>query len=553
MFPENLPPIITGRHIWAALSPTVGTYMVVKPSIGVPSTFNASKRGGQRRMFSIPHPAFVRDQAVFFEKHWADISALISASPGSASRPTFHRTGPRHVRLTPHSELPRIRLQALSRFKFCLVTDVSRFFPSVYTHSIPWAINGKEKAKNDPKHDSSNVFGNRLDFIVRQSQSRQTVGLSIGQDTSKIVAETIMSAVDSVFLKKSGRISPVFVRHVDDYWIGGSSHEECEKHLQNIRAALKEFELDINESKTKIISTKYIFGDDWPSDFERDIRAAFSDNQYINNGKDPISVLAQLVDRSTVQNDDGMIRHAIRKIDEGKLWDSDWEMLEHFLAQCAVQFPHCFDHVARVIAWRNRTSRPVNRGLWADIALLTLTQNGALGRDSEVIWALWLLKELKEKLPTKASDIIVENNGGLVLAVLAHFNKRRLATDRNLKGKLWGVVDGTPFSGAFWPLTLEMMHLGIADPIWNRDTAHVSMRSLHNAKVSIIDWDAPPRVFDGEKDKPRPPWLDWQPDAAIEDYGDDYGSSTDDDVAEDGDGVEVVPDALSKNTFDLDF
>ena len=42
------------------------------------------------------------------------------------------------------------------------------------------------------------------------------------------------------------------------------------------------------------------------------------------------------------------------------LWNNNWDILEHFLAQCAVQFPHSFDFVARVIAWRIRLGQSVD-------------------------------------------------------------------------------------------------------------------------------------------------------------------------------------------------
>ncbi|QDJ13847.1 hypothetical protein CEP45_08420 [Mergibacter septicus] len=33
-------------------------------------------------------------------------------------------------------------------FRYLFTTDIANFYPSIYTHSIPWAIYTKEKAKN---------------------------------------------------------------------------------------------------------------------------------------------------------------------------------------------------------------------------------------------------------------------------------------------------------------------------------------------------------------------------------------------------------------------
>lgn len=192
-----------------------------------------------------------------------------------------------------------------------------------------------------------------------------------------------MSAVDKEFLKKAGKKQPPYIRHVDDYWIAGNTHEECEKHLQNIRFALRTQELDINELKTKIISTKYVFGEEWPFEFEREIKEGLKPFGK-HSGVDPLSTLSKVVARATQQNDDGIIRHAIRIIDENKLWSSDWPMLEHFLAQCAVQFTHSFDYVARVISYRLRTKQGVDHELWEEVAKLIAYQSGSLGRTQKL-------------------------------------------------------------------------------------------------------------------------------------------------------------------------
>ncbi|MGO7582400.1 hypothetical protein ACC689_09650 [Rhizobium ruizarguesonis] len=137
LLPENLPPVFTSRKLWKHFAAFGTGYGITGKAIGDHAVYNASKRGNQRRVFAIPHPGFVRDAGLFFEKHWADLEPLLSRSTGSASKPTITRVGARHVRITPHADLPEIRLKKFSRFKYCLVTDVARFFPSVYTHTLP--------------------------------------------------------------------------------------------------------------------------------------------------------------------------------------------------------------------------------------------------------------------------------------------------------------------------------------------------------------------------------------------------------------------------------
>lgn len=109
LFPENLPSVFTSRNLWAGFNSLGANYGILRGSVGETATYSASKRGGQRRMFNVPHPAFVRDQALFLQKHWPDISPLIARSSGSVSRPSFFDLGPRHVKITSHAERRPLR------------------------------------------------------------------------------------------------------------------------------------------------------------------------------------------------------------------------------------------------------------------------------------------------------------------------------------------------------------------------------------------------------------------------------------------------------------
>src|SRR5262249_10516790 len=153
----------------------------------------------------------------------------------------------------------------------------------------------------------------------------------------------------------------VYLRHVDDYWIAGNTIEECERHLQNLRLALHDYELALNEFKTKIVFTNVVFGESWPTEFETEIRRALNEDA---SEAHTVAILSKIIDRATSENDDGMMRHVIRKIDDGLLWAKNWAILEHFLAQSAIQFSHSFDYVARVVVWRIRIGQSVDKKLW---------------------------------------------------------------------------------------------------------------------------------------------------------------------------------------------
>ena len=99
------------------------------------------------------------------------------------------------------------------------------------------------------------------------------------------------------------------------------------------------------------------------------------------------------------------------------------------------------------------------------------------------------------------------------------------------------LVEGDPFAGSFWPLTLELSHLSEGDKKWTESSTVGVLRVLHDAKVSIIDWDALPKVFtkiDADDGSDSPTY-------AIEDYGSDYGEDGESEDEEPTISGEVAP------------
>jgi hypothetical protein len=161
----------------------------------------------------------------------------------------------------------------------------------------------------------------------------------------------------------------------------------------------------------------------------------------------------------------------------------------------------------------------------------------------------WLLKEMKQQIAKTLSDSLLANSGSLVLSFLAHFPTKHLARDKKLSGSLRDIVDGDPFAGAFWPLTLELTTLGKGDPSWKTRSTLGVLRTLHDAKISIIDWEALPKVFLERLNREDDGNDDDGPDYALEDFGSDYGEdgeNEDDEDSEEGEEGEEGEDQLSK-------
>jgi len=229
-----------------------------------------------------------------------------------------------------------------------LKADIASFYPSIYTHSIPWAIHGKEVARSKR---ARNWYGNQLDTWMRETQDRQTGGIPIGPDTSFLIAEVIASRMD-VMLEKLMRQKLRGVRYIDDYHLYFRTRAEVERALSALHVVTQSFELQINGPKTEIIEIPEPIEPEWKTDL-RLIRI-LSDGRAtgVKAFFDRASLLAQKFPG------DSVLTYAVRKIAHwaAKLNDTEWEVVRSSLLRFAMAEPTMLPACSKC---SKRTSSPV--------------------------------------------------------------------------------------------------------------------------------------------------------------------------------------------------
>jgi hypothetical protein len=115
------------------------------------------------------------------------------------------------------------------RYKYLIKTDIKNFYPSIYTHSIPWAIHGKKFIRKGRNRNNYSFFGNRLDKLFQNANDGCTNGAPIGPAVSDVIAETILSGVDRLVSRRMGK-NVVAVRFKDDYRMAGPSLKLFNRH-----------------------------------------------------------------------------------------------------------------------------------------------------------------------------------------------------------------------------------------------------------------------------------------------------------------------------------
>lgn len=151
------------------------------------------------------------------------------------------------------------------RYTHIFKTDVANFYPSIYTHSIAWAIDGKTNARKN--RTSYDTLGKVIDRLVQYANDQCTNGLGIGPAVSDLISEVVLAAVDrdcSARLKRD-QVDFVGVRFKDDYRFLTTSVKSAERISAALRYSLREYNLTLNEGKSEIKSLPEGIFREWTS------------------------------------------------------------------------------------------------------------------------------------------------------------------------------------------------------------------------------------------------------------------------------------------------
>ena len=259
LFAEKLPPVFTAESFLSYCKTNPGFQKNPKEYI----TYNSMRNINIPRIMGIPNPIQYEILCRTLKDNWLDIQQHFQdntiSQPYKISRihirkiydKETHERKPYLFEMnynnwrtdgTPENDL---LVQLPSTARYVVHTDISTFFPSIYSHSLPWALVGKEVAKADR---SKRKWFNKLDSACQNVKYGETHGLLIGPHTSNLISEVILVVVDKILYEAGFH----FVRHVDDYDCYVDSYEKAQQFLTRLDYELRKFDLPLNYKKTKI-------------------------------------------------------------------------------------------------------------------------------------------------------------------------------------------------------------------------------------------------------------------------------------------------------------
>lgn len=419
-FPVQLPPSFTTRKFSENYKKFEGRWSAQRDPETRAEKFSVARSSYYRRVTSIVNPVSYFFLTKEISTYWSEIEKHFRKSNISLSKPKLSPTL-RAIEISRFSELYEAKVTKSAGYRYALITDLTSYFPTIYTHTIPWALHGRDVAKKNRK-SSATYFGNILDTRSTKLQDGQTIGLPIGPDSSHIIAEIIGVAIDKD-LKDALGYWPRGFRYVDDYCLFFDKREEAERALAELTKAVSNYELQINPSKTRIVEVKALVEESWKYSIRK---LKISDER--KKQRDDIHNYFEVLFSVEIKfRDEALVKYGLKQMSSTIIKKSNWDIFEAYLLKCGYSFPNTLQVIANILATYHNYGYELNKDAIERFCHNLLITHSISDHHGEVSWLLTICKELGLNIKR---DVVREiegmSNSVCNLLVLDMFHKGQI-------------------------------------------------------------------------------------------------------------------------------
>ena len=427
--PRELPPLFGSETFLAVVKSSDLPDCITKAAAKwtQPTQHNLARVGGLRRRLTVPNPINFFRLASAFDRNSAALRAEWQKSPYSKTTPKVSTSG--QIGISNESS-DRATAKAYSRVggKYLLRADISQFYPSIYTHTIPWALHTKKNAKAAPKDMS--LAGNLLDKELQACQFGQTKGVAIGPDTSLGIAELLLAPIDRRLSEECNVLGGV--RFIDDMEFSFQKLADAENALASLESMLYEYELQLNGNKTRILELPAPLESKYVTALRPRIPHATASvpSQWIDYFSHAFALAQEYPT-------EGVLRYAVAALQGVTATNKCWPIAQALLWQCIALDPGCQRFVIDVLLLhKHRASRVPDIDV-AKTAVESLVLSSApVGHGSEVLWSIWGALQLGFGLSPNAQHSIGKMDDAFV-AVAAMLSKQHKVFAAEFESPLW--------------------------------------------------------------------------------------------------------------------
>ena len=331
--------------------------------------------------------------------------------------------------------------------RFVLHADISRFYPTVYTHSIPWALHGKTDAKKKQKDMS--LLGNIIDRGVRRTMAGQTLGIPIGPDSSLVIAEVVGCAMDRAMTEQMPKLRGI--RHVDDYHLYFERTGEAERALETLHSIVHDFELELNPNKISIVELPEPIDPVWVSElklyhFRPNVRS---------QQNDLISYFSRAFEYAHSFPDSAVLKYALRRIRGVKVHKENWPLYEAFILKCITADPTVIETAIAIFLAYDVVDYPVDRKSIGHVAQEMLTFHSEFKHGYELTWIMFLCKALNIQIESEVAKRLCAVDDPCAAIMTLDLRESGLIPS-GLDTSMWeSFVQSEGLYSEYWPLAYE--------------------------------------------------------------------------------------------------
>jgi len=405
--PEELPPSFNTEHL-ARYRESVAKKWAKIPK-EYPKTnneiYSIPRIKHSRRNLSVANPISQFYLSKLIADNWIEIRIHLKRSEYSIEVPEIEKDGKRAIS-KPDFPLTSLRENKISaNFDHALVSDISRFYGTLYTHAVPWALHTKLWCKNNLYNSSyKKSLGARLDKAVQRGQDNQTIGIPVGPDTSRVISEIVGVAIDGHVQNVLDLDKNRALRHIDDWYIGFDNAGEAEDAVAELSIACRNFELELNAEKTKTFNASAFVDNIWPSELSGHTFKPTEKGQQKSLEHFFIKAFHFAKDYPK-QN---VLSYAVEITQSIQVQKQNWEYYETFLLKIARSNPTTIPKIVEIfVSYKNDGYKIGNTRIKKFIKDL-IRKNAPVAHHAEVAWALFLAKSLKLSLSSAEAQAVCE-------------------------------------------------------------------------------------------------------------------------------------------------
>lgn len=397
------------------------------------SVYSISKGKLSRRFLQIPNPKHYSLLSEKIVSHWTDFETVFGLSEYSKSYPIPESSPMKRSVSTFSKSVAEFRNELLRTSIDKLIEvriDISKFYPTIYTHSIAWSLVGKEKAKYYFKEKSQldtliasgdtdaalYKYAESVDIALRACQERQSIGIPIGPDTSHIIAELLACRIDKILQDKFSSIGLKACRYYDDYYLYVSTKDEADKVLKGLQLILSDFQLEINESKVRIREFPFAFEDEFTTTL---FLFDFKKTNLTNSIKHYFSLIWAFVEKNP-QKADWILKYSLRifEFSTVKIPKESWKIFEDLLIKTALIEPATLDIITRILLTYKSFFDSLSLEKLTKLVNVIINEHCSVNHNFEISWALWIARTFEIKISEQSANKIIETRDSISNLIL---------------------------------------------------------------------------------------------------------------------------------------